>query len=693
MRIPDERGGRTDDVLDPAEVAALVDGLRDADVDLRIVMFEALTRLPLHPRTWAEVEAYVAAALSIPERVDESLAVIGATPALPMPWLDEQVARLAEVGPDEVRTAAAEAMARTAAVRGRAPAVADSALSPWWAGGEPPGFAVGADLDRARATLGQIDLAGDASPPYFRLDEQSRTTARVFAAGAATVLFERAAATRDILLANDVVLWVHELERSFRPDLHGLFAIYRSEAAAEWAEWRRQWPDERLFPRFFDPGLEAFRRWLCWQIGWTVSRGGLRPLLAALEPRLAASADAEGRLAAACLIADAADYSTEAQAPRFGGGFGPERRVNVSVVATAETPAAPATADEDVQFSVYRPRLVRPGRWYPLLVFAHRTTAFKDEDGKVVDPIASVERQAQALLSDQAVPFDALTTDSPALERGTELRFQPWLEGGEVNPDWAPLRWEEPIHRVEFRLRALASAEGARLRGGLRVFRSGLLIGEVTFYVSVSATAPVTGPPTDRLAVKRYRKIFASYSHKDSDVVQLVTDYVETTGDEYLIDVRNLRSGQQWERRLEELITQADLFQLFWSRNSMASEFVRREWEYALGLGREDFIRPVYWQRPMPADEAQGLPPESLVRLQFSQLPLRPVVIPPVQSVEDRTVPPALSIERPRRAPSYEPDPTASRETLVCGSYSTMWLIVVAVALIAAVAFIVSRVL
>ena len=43
-----------------------------------------------------------------------------------------------------------------------------------------------------------------------------------------------------------------------------------------------------------------------------------------------------------------------------------------------------------------------------------------------------------------------------------------------------------------------------------------------------------------------------------------------------------------------------DVFQLFWSSNSMHSDFVRQEWEHALRLNRPHFIRPTYWEEPMP---------------------------------------------------------------------------------------------
>ncbi|MGH3831935.1 MAG: toll/interleukin-1 receptor domain-containing protein, partial [Pseudonocardiaceae bacterium] len=146
------------------------------------------------------------------------------------------------------------------------------------------------------------------------------------------------------------------------------------------------------------------------------------------------------------------------------------------------------------------------------------------------------------------------------------------------------------------------------------------IIAEVSFQVSVSATTPSNNDTVERLPVRRFRQIFASYSHQDADVVHAVAHYASLIGDQYVIDMQSLRSGEVWAPRLAELIEQSDIFQLFWSRNAMESLHVQREWEYALQLRREGFIRPVYWQEPRPADPVRGLPPEILGRLHWSKL-------------------------------------------------------------------------
>lgn len=88
----------------------------------------------------------------------------------------------------------------------------------------------------------------------------------------------------------------------------------------------------------------------------------------------------------------------------------------------------------------------------------------------------------------------------------------------------------------------------------------------------------------------------------------------QTIGDEMLVDDTTIRSGQDFQDAIRDAISSADVFQLFWSHNAATSAFVRSEWQYALSLNRPNFVRPVYWEIPMPP-----IPPE-LSELHFMYL-------------------------------------------------------------------------
>jgi hypothetical protein len=182
-----------------------------------------------------------------------------------------------------------------------------------------------------------------------------------------------------------------------------------------------------------------------------------------------------------------------------------------------------------------------------------------------------------------------------------------------------------------------------------------VLIADVSLSIRVDSGSSESDP--EPIPASRYRKIFASYSHLDAAIVENVGRVMAAIGDEFMRDVDTLRSGQIWSNQLEGYIRDCDVFQLYWSSNSMTSDLVSNEWHYALALNRPGFIRPVYWEKPRPVSPEQNLPPPELDRLHFSYLPVR---VEPLTSAEPSyPVPPSGPV--PVTAPT--PSPVASGET------------------------------
>jgi TIR domain len=314
-----------------------------------------------------------------------------------------------------------------------------------------------------------------------------------------------------------------------------------------------------------------------------------------------------------------AELISDAHADRPAGWTPPERPLAPEAdVASAPTrPVGPDTSsvaiDEDVQFTLYRPGSVSPRRWHWLLLFAHKSEGGPELD----DPLAEVRRQAESVLGADAQDYGTLTADSTgALRRGTTLLIEPWLDGATFNPPTVELQWWEPVHRADFRFQ-VAEGAPAVARGGVRIFAGVVLIGELTMSIRVAAGEDAAAAPQ---RADRFRRIFASYAHADAQVVDRLAAAVGVLGDEYIIDSRSLRSGEDWERRIEGFIEQADVFQLFWSSNALRSPHVLAECRHALSLDREGFIRPVFWEQPIPQDVERDLPPAPIRRLHFSRL-------------------------------------------------------------------------
>jgi mRNA-degrading endonuclease YafQ of YafQ-DinJ toxin-antitoxin module len=274
--------------------------------------------------------------------------------------------------------------------------------------------------------------------------------------------------------------------------------------------------------------------------------------------------------------------------------------------------------DENVQFTVYRPRAIAPGEWHDMLAFAHLSDLPDDAPESEPHPVAEVRRLVRQKLGDDLSGHLSLTQDSAeAIPRSGELTFRPEVTGVEFNPPFRSFLWLESVHQEDFRLRARRDLDGQTLRGRLSVFLGGaILLADIALTFRVDSRH-VTPEPMAVDRVRPYRKIFPSYSHTDSWVVDQFALFARALGDDYLRDVVALRSGEIWNTRLAELIDGADVFQLFWSWNAIDSPYVENEWRHALRLGRQQFIRPVYWHKPMPAYDDRDLPPEALTEHHF----------------------------------------------------------------------------
>lgn len=346
---------------------------------------------------------------------------------------------------------------------------------------------------------------------------------------------------------------------------------------------------------------------------------------------------------------------------------GPMKTMMVAPSIALPPPAEPAPApdkpryvDDNVQFTVYRPKVMAPARWHPLLAFAHLADKRDDEDE--ADPIEEVQRQAAQVLGADAGKFTDTTQDATAsIPREGELTIVPELAGFDVNPKARTFLWTEPVHREEFRIRAGAALDGQTVRGKVTVWLGSLIVAEVPLAIRVTAGATdADGKPAPAKA-RPYRKIFASYSHRDAHVVDEVSRLARALGDEYTRDWVHLRSGQVWNDQLRTLIAEADIFQLFWSSNSMRSRFCRDEWEYALSLGRPSFVRPTYWEEPLPRDPGADMPPDELVRLHFQKIRVAVDWAPPPKLAEaeaEAEAPTPLADDAPK--PSAPPPGMAS---------------------------------
>ena len=239
-----------------------------------------------------------------------------------------------------------------------------TALQPGWSGGRNPGFSTGIDPDQTVAhEADELYAWISDSSTWVRTEEMTEELAeRIWSIASHPVivsrLIERASSVdgfHSIMESNNIATLVELAQGRFRPDVAGLYETYREVMTRSWRNYRTAGFDEASVTFAADDD-EGGPRSFCLQIGWIVSRGGLPGLAPALAGHLR-SADPAERIAAAYLIADAAAYVTEAIAPQFGGGSGPQREIAWELVdelgeddAVGETPparAGPALQDRN----------------------------------------------------------------------------------------------------------------------------------------------------------------------------------------------------------------------------------------------------------------------------------------------------------------------------------------------------------
>lgn len=268
--------------------------------------------------------------------------------------------------------------------------------------------------------------------------------------------------------------------------------------------------------------------------------------------------------------------------------------------------------DNSPRFSALYPYYVIPDSWYSLIIYIWLPKALKDVQ-------RDFAKRKELLLGEYT---HSNTNGSEYIKHDTKITIIPELIGCQFNPSFSTLLWLEDWHCIEFRMK-IKSVEFAsdidRLKIGRIAYYVGpILIAETKMEIQLIPSNNINQPKLqwdwDFPWTEAFRNIFVSYSHNDKKIIDKLENAYRVLGDRYMRDVRMLRSGQEWETEIIRFINMADIFQLCWSHSASLSKYVENEWRHAYGLKRKSFIRPIYWEVPMP------LPPQELSNIHFAFL-------------------------------------------------------------------------
>jgi hypothetical protein len=252
-----------------------------------------------------------------------------------------------------------------------------------------------------------------------------------------------------------------------------------------------------------------------------------------------------------------------------------------------------------VDFAVFGPRRLEPDKWAMIDVWAYPNGEF-----------ARVKTLAAELGREHAHGRKS----GVSLRRGAAVMVELSVRGAKVMTPVDRLVWDGVATNVSFAVLVPGDCEQDSLVGAAVLSIDGIPIGNVVFTIEVSGTADPSSSDYDHRWLPM-RSAFASYTYEDrAEVFARLQGILTVAPDiEIFMDVLSLRAGDDWGSRLLKEVASKDRFLLFWSRAAAASDWVEREWRFALNRRGLPYIRPVPLQDPKDAP-----PPQALSGLHFN---------------------------------------------------------------------------
>lgn len=281
---------------------------------------------------------------------------------------------------------------------------------------------------------------------------------------------------------------------------------------------------------------------------------------------------------------------------------GPDFQDEVSAIHTVPVPISVGNK-EDVQlvdFSVFAPAGVRPDMAFILEFWAYLPASRDEAMERATRRGKIIERGARG----------------PVYVPGrSELTIVLRLDGFEMQDTRDTIVWTSEITNLAFIVRVPSDLPAGDYPGQVSVIHDGLPLARVVFDITVGdRVCEQTSLKVERHSLK---SAFASYASVDRDEVLRRVQGIRATGVDVFMDVLSLRAGEHWEDTLYDNIKSRDIFYLFWSKAARESEWVSREWRYALAAKGIDFIHPI----PLvPPDKVP--PPKELQSKHFNDIVL-----------------------------------------------------------------------
>jgi hypothetical protein len=203
------------------------------------------------------------------------------------------------------------------------------------------------------------------------------------------------------------------------------------------------------------------------------------------EARIELPVDAQRELATGSIDMPPEMQLTRLEAPVLTTDV-PLRLPEAPSVAPGAAAAPPqAVVDENVQFTVFRPRELVPDEWQPLLAFTHLASQTSD---------AEVKKQAEAVLKHIIGEYRQVVQDAQdAVPRDEVLTLVPNVPGVEFEPAERGFPCRGTVHLEMFLARARPQLSAQTARGKLSVHLGAHAIAELPLTLTVAAPRATNG--------------------------------------------------------------------------------------------------------------------------------------------------------------------------------------------------------
>ena len=244
----------------------------------------------------------------------------------------------------------------------------------------------------------------------------------------------------------------------------------------------------------------------------------------------------------------------------------------------------------EVYFSVISPKTVIPDSSFILDIWAH----LEDQRNEVIN------RSKEGSIDNNVF----IKTKGPTkILKGSDLVVHLNFPDLIIENSEQHLLWTGNISSTNFLIKVPKDVVKGGKIGTFKIYADGLLI--LNFFFEINIAEKMTSREPININLHRISKAFVSYASLDREKVLSRIQGIQKIAPnlEFKMDVKDIRSGQNWKKNIREFIEISDIFYLFWSKNAKDSHCVEKEWRCALKLKGIDFIDPV------PLESPEDVPP------------------------------------------------------------------------------------